>query len=78
MPVGEHGTRIDAMSRPPFLIPPRLPHPQVESAPFVIAPLHDLAPDLVHPVSGETMAALRGTLPTDVPGVELYDEEVVY
>lgn len=35
-----------------------LPHPRLHAREFVLAPLHDLAPDLVHPRLGETVAAL--------------------
>lgn len=36
---------------------PPLPHPEVLTAPFVLKPLCDLAPDQVHPHSGQTLAA---------------------
>lgn len=39
---------------------PRLvvPHPRMHRRPFVLEPLRDLAPDLVHPVLGETVEKL--------------------
>jgi len=38
----------------------RLPHPGLSERAFVLAPLADLAPDLVHPVSGESISTLLG------------------
>jgi 2-amino-4-hydroxy-6-hydroxymethyldihydropteridine diphosphokinase len=38
-------------------IPPRLPRHDVLDYAFVLRPLADLAPDLVHPVTGRTLAA---------------------
>jgi 2-amino-4-hydroxy-6-hydroxymethyldihydropteridine diphosphokinase len=35
-----------------------LPHPDIERRAWVLGPLAELAPDLVHPVSGETIATL--------------------
>ncbi|GGS32592.1 2-amino-4-hydroxy-6-hydroxymethyldihydropteridine diphosphokinase [Deinococcus knuensis] len=48
-----HGDRVSAH---PALT---LPHPRAWDRPFVLAPLHDLNPDLRHPVTGETV---RGAL----------------
>ena len=53
--------------------PPQLPHPRMESRPFVLVPLRDVAPDWRHPMSGRSVcqliAALAATdvvrLPTD-------------
>ncbi len=36
----------------------RLPHPELHRRPFVLRPLADLAPDLVHPVLQKTVAEL--------------------
>lgn len=40
-----------------------LPHPGMATRRFVLAPLADLAPDLKHPVLGQTIAALLKAAP---------------
>lgn len=40
----------------------RLPDPQLASAPFVLVPSADVAPELIHPESGRTLKAMREDL----------------
>lgn len=42
---------------------PHLPHPRMVDRAFVLLPLRDVAPDWVHPVSGQGIAALCAALP---------------
>ncbi|TDX00750.1 2-amino-4-hydroxy-6-hydroxymethyldihydropteridine diphosphokinase [Dinghuibacter silviterrae] len=41
----------------------RVPHPEIANRRFVLAPLAEVAPELVHPVSGVTVAELLAATP---------------
>ncbi|MGH8243405.1 MAG: 2-amino-4-hydroxy-6-hydroxymethyldihydropteridine diphosphokinase, partial [Steroidobacteraceae bacterium] len=47
-----HGDRIGRVAGK------RLPHPDLLTRAWVLGPLAELAPELVHPVAGETIEAL--------------------
>ena len=55
-----------AARRPPLV----LPHPLLAERAFVLVPLADIAPDLVHPVLRRTMAELWGEFPDQDAGLE--------
>ena len=42
-----------------------LPHPEMHRRRFVLAPLKEIAPEMVHPVSGQRIAELLADLPDD-------------
>lgn len=44
--------------RPAGAAPPTLPHPRMEERDFVLAPLAEVAPDWIHPISGRPVRAL--------------------
>jgi 2-amino-4-hydroxy-6-hydroxymethyldihydropteridine diphosphokinase len=47
-----------------------LPHPRLHERGFVLVPLAEIAPELVHPGSGKAIPELRHTLP-DQGGIEV-------
>ena len=49
-----YGRRVDAERR--------LPRPGLLTLPFVLVPLAELAPELVHPITGQKLAAYQPTL----------------
>lgn len=44
---------------------PMLPHPRLQERAFVLLPMRDVAPDFIHPVSGETLAEMIAALPPE-------------
>lgn len=53
--------------------PPILPHPRMGQRAFVLLPLHDVAPDWVHPVTGQAVTTLIAELPAG-QGIEVMPE----
>ena len=55
---------------------PRLviPHPRVQERAFVLVPLAEIAPRLVHPVSGQTITEMVGRLKS-LKGVRVWSQE---
>ncbi|MEI9993991.1 MAG: 2-amino-4-hydroxy-6-hydroxymethyldihydropteridine diphosphokinase [Rhizomicrobium sp.] len=43
--------------------PPVLPHPRIAERAFVLVPLADVAPDWIHPATGQTVRSLIDALP---------------
>lgn len=48
-----------------------VPHPRLTERRFVLQPLSDIAPELQHPISGQTMAELLSSLKTDETVIKL-------
>lgn len=42
-----------------------LPHPRLQDRAFVLVPLHDVAPDWTHPVTGQSVSTMLSALPPD-------------
>lgn len=49
----------------------QLPHPRAQDRAFVLRPVQDVAPDWVHPVTGQGVAALLALLPPQ--SIQLWD-----
>lgn len=53
----------------------KVPHPRLPGRRFALAPLAEVAPDLVHPVLEKSVSELLAALPPDGPWVEKLREE---
>lgn len=53
----------------------QVPHPRMAERGFVLAPLADIAPQKIHPLTGRSVAAMLAALP-DRGGLKLYKKAV--
>src|SRR5512136_1783116 len=51
-----------------------IPHPRVQERAFVLVPLAEISPNLVHPVNGQTVAQMVGRLKS-LKGVRKWNQE---
>jgi 2-amino-4-hydroxy-6-hydroxymethyldihydropteridine diphosphokinase len=60
---------LDLLTYGDAVLDAKLPHPDIDRYPFVLAPLADLEPDVAHPCSGvsyrELWQVMRASLPAD-------------
>ena len=54
----------------------RIPHEEILEQPFVLKPLQDIAPDRLHPETGDSFAALWQRMAIDLPPLEVYPIEL--
>ena len=53
----------------------RVPHPSMHERRFVLEPLAELAPEIIHPSSGKTAAQLLSELPVGGTWIKRLDEQ---
>ena len=51
-----------------------VPHPRMHTRRFVMAPMADIAPELIHPVQGKSMSDLLGAIPSEEQRVKLMEK----
>ena len=51
-----------------------VPHPRMHTRRFVMAPLVDIAPELVHPVQGKSMADILNEIPLEEQEIRLMEK----
>ncbi len=51
-----------------------VPHPRMHTRRFVMAPMTDIAPDLVHPVQGKSMAEILSEIPSVEQEIKLMEK----
>ena len=54
----------------------RIPREEILEQPFVLKPLQDIAPDRLHPETGDSFAALWQRMAIDLPPLEVYPIEL--
>lgn len=54
-----------------------IPHPRMQIRRFVLVPMNEIAPDVIHPIEGVSISELLGSCP-DVLNVCLFDYVVNY
>jgi 2-amino-4-hydroxy-6-hydroxymethyldihydropteridine diphosphokinase len=63
---GEEIIKVDGLT---------VPHPLMHGRRFVMAPITDLAPDLIHPVLGKSMKDILMEIPEDEQMISIIEEE---
>ncbi len=51
-----------------------VPHPRMHTRRFVMAPMADIAPELIHPVLGESMSEILGRIPESDQAIRLMEK----
>ena len=51
-----------------------IPHPRMHTRRFVMAPMADLVPDMIHPVLGKSMAEILGDIPVTEQQIKMMEK----